>query len=92
MSKKIGIIRELIGCYRFAHEMERVIDDILLHTECDGDGRVQTMIRKPDGSRYCGLDMLLDRLKEYRRKALLFDKLQIAKDQGQYSRNSSPQN
>lgn len=80
MVKRIGLVRELIGCYRVAHELERVIDDILLHVEHDGDGRVQTIIYRADGSRYYGLDMLCRKLREYRRKATLFDELQKSKD------------
>lgn len=80
MGCRISIFRELIGSYRVAREMERVIDDIILHVEHDGDGRVQTVIHRADGSEYYGLEILCDMIKKYRKKALLFDELQKGKD------------
>lgn len=81
MRGQISIIRELIGCYRVTHEMERVINDIILHVEHDGDGRVQAIIHRADGSKYYGLEILCNMIKKYREKALLFDELQKGKDQ-----------
>ena len=80
MGRKTGVFRELIGCYRFAHEIERAVDDILLHMEHGGDGRAQTIIRRADGSIYYGLEMLCEKLREYQRKALLLDELQKGKN------------
>ena len=81
MRKRIGLFRELLGSYRYARELERAIDDIEIHLIADGgDGRVQC-VRRADGSTFYSLDYLCNKIKEYRKKALLFDELQKSKNQ-----------